>query len=294
LRNMLVWTDRDGIIFDTLGRASNYRDVRLSPDEKRIVFSRLDEDKVTEDIWVMDLQRKVTSRLTFEDKVETCPTWSVDGKYVYYISDRDGKWKILRRQASGIGGVEEVYTSSQSFAFPGPWLPDGKTMLISQEVTGGTHILALSTDDGTVVEEILTEPFNMYAVSLTRDGRYLAYYSNESGRDEVYVRDIGASGGKWQISSTGGDQPVWSADESELYFWSENSLLVVPVDFSDGSFSAGMPDTLFTRVRDQRGIWNQRYSVTRDGQRILMNARADEEGGSEFVVVLNWYEGIRK
>ena len=124
------------------------------------------------------------------------------------------------------------------------------------------------------------------------DGRWIAYVSDESGRQEVYVQPFPASGGKWQISTSGGNQPVWSRDGRELFYVSpDNKLMAVDVKTSPG-FEAGAPQALFEMRL--RSVVGRRYDVSADGKRFLVNATIGEVKSNPITLVQNWAAGLKK
>jgi hypothetical protein len=143
---------------------------------------------------------------------------------------------------------------------------------------------------------VLTAPHNEWYGSFSPNGRYLAYQSDESGRPEVYVRELGEAGGKWQMSADGGFTPRWRADGKELYFWDANSYLVaVPVQANGRAFETGRPQKLFQRVVNASAGGGRRYyDVAAAGDLFYLNVPIDVAGQTQFVVVLNWDAELEK
>jgi Tol biopolymer transport system component len=293
-RSALIWLDRNGGVLDTIGAPGSYRDIDLSQDGSHLAVAIVDQQTGTEDIWVRDLSRDVASRLTFDDAQDVAPLWSPDGEYVYFTSNRDGRFKIMRRLASGMGAAEVVYTpDTGTLVFSGMWMPDSEQLLVDELRTSmGFGLLDLSSSGARL--DYWPSKFDEWSACISPDGRFVAYESDESGRNEVYVRELGAIGGKWQISSTGGTDIKWRSDGRELFYWSaDNELMSVPVELESG-FRAGIPKPLFSRTRTRSGLERSRYYVTPDGNKFLINASVEGEGGGEFVVVLNWNEELVK
>ena len=293
-RSALVWLDREGNVLDTIGSPGSYRDLDLSRDGTRLAVCIVDQQTGTEDVWVRNLTRGVASRLTFDDAQDVAPLWSPDGEWVYFTSNRDGRFKIMRRMASGMGAPETVYApDSGTLVFSGMWMPDGNRMLVNELRTSmGFGMLDLSSSERRL--DYWPSNFDEWTACVSPDGRFIAYESDESGRNEVYIRELGTIGGKWQISSTGGTDIRWRPDGKELYYWSdEGELMAVPIEMDNG-FRAGIPKELFSRSRTLTGLARTRYYSSHDGQKFLVNASVEGEGGGEFVVVLNWHEELVK
>jgi serine/threonine-protein kinase len=143
-------------------------------------------------------------------------------------------------------------------------------------------------------EPFLVTPFNERSPSFSPDGRFLAYVSDESGQDEVYVQRVDRSGGKLPVSTGGGREPVWSRDGRELFYWRENRLMAVDVE-TGSAFKAGAPQLLFEApyIRQPTpGSGSQNYDVSPDGQRFLMVLPG--EAAMELHVVLNWFDELNR
>jgi hypothetical protein len=139
-------------------------------------------------------------------------------------------------------------------------------------------------------------PFSEDQAQISPNGRWIAYRSNESGKDEVYVRPFSpgsaAAGGKWQISEGGGWEPRWRRDSKELFYLTDTKLMAVDVRSDGATFEAGVPKPLF-EVRLGTTTLRNRYVVSRDGRRFLMNLLAEETTTPPYTVVLNWAAGLK-
>jgi hypothetical protein len=177
---------------------------------------------------------------------------------------------------------------------PTSWSPDGRTIAFT-ETNPETEIdiWTLGLNDGNV-RPFLKTPSNEAAPRFSPGGHWIAYVSDETGRFEVYVRPYPGPGGKWQISTAGATEPVWSPTGRELFYRSGNRMMTVPVTLAP-EFSAGKPVTMF------EGLWLPNpanvadYDVSPDGQRFLMLKPADEDQGArQIVIVQNWFEELKK
>jgi serine/threonine protein kinase len=291
--SQLLWLDRSGNVIDTVGVAGYYSDIALSPDGNRLAYEVTDPQIQAEDIWVYDLVRNVPSRLTFEESNEVWPIWSPDGSSIIYASNKNGHFELMERQANGLGEPKLIF-SAKGETGPSDWSRDGKTIILGN-FQDNWNIWLLNAQDSGQYEPLTSAPYTERKGRISPNGRFIAYQSNESGRAEIYVRDLRGSGGKWQVSADGGFSPCWRSDGKELYYSNQNwNLMAVSVSTDQDSFQAGVPEKLFNRRYNSTGIVQNRYVAADDGQRFLMNVPISEPGKSEIVVVLNWDSELDK
>jgi eukaryotic-like serine/threonine-protein kinase len=303
----LVWVNRKGAEQALATPARAYQIPRLSPDGRRIALTI--EEQETQ-VWLYDLPRETLTRLTFEGKRNNAPVWTPDGKRIAFISNREGPRNIFWQLADGSGGLERL-TTSKYVHVPGSWSPDGQ-LLAFMEVnpTTGQDIWVLRMGDpspgsgqvpsagsGQVrkAQPFLRTPFNEQAPQFSPDGRWLAYYSNESGRSEVYVQPYPGPGGKWQISTEGGKEPLWNRNGRELFYRSGIKMMAVEIT-TQPSFSAGTPKALFEGQYQSLNQSNPNYDVSPDGQRFLMLKPSEQAQAAptQINVVLNWFEELKQ
>ena len=287
-RSELVWVDRTGRRLGSEGGPGGYRDLALSPDGGRLAYGLVDPKEGTQDLWVRDLKRGVASRLTFGDGNEIWPIWSPDGTRVAYAADARGSFAIMAKPADGTG-VEDTLHAPRFHTGPTDWSRDGRRIVFSAFPNGNADLWALSAADGRDAAQIVASPYIEGYGRLSPDGRWLAYMSGESGRSEVYVREFPGPGGKWQLSAGGGTEPQWRGDGREIFFRAENgtALMAVPVT-TTSAFQAGTVQRLFDASLTRSDISRNRYVVTDDGQRFLLNQPTESRVASVFNVVLNW------
>ena len=184
-KGKLLWISRDGKRLGEAGKEDRYASIRLSPDETRVAVSRFGDDG-TSDIWVLELGREVIRRLTFDPKSDGMPVWSPDGRQIAYYSDRSGVRQIYRKQADG-GGQEEQLTKSPTSKIVSDWSRDGRYLLyFDYEVaalTRGRDLWALPLEGERKPLAVLQTPFAEWNVQFSHDGKWIAYQSNQSGRD---------------------------------------------------------------------------------------------------------------
>ena len=288
----LVWLDRSGKELAKIGEPGPYFDLALSPDGTRLAYG-FAEKSGTQDIWVRDLKRDVASRLTFHPRNDLFPTWSPDGKRIAFSTDREGHFSLMVRDASGTGNEQPLYGAEDAEVGLTDWSRDGRRLAIDILPASRRWDIKMFPMDGTpkAVDYIVTDA-SEHTARFSPDGRFVAYVSNESGSNEIYVQTFPASGGKWQISNGGGTQPEWRGDGKELFFLSPgDTLQAVPVSIG-ATFEPGIPKALFKRTIEHGGILRNRYNVSADGQRFLLNAARAAAQSTPFSVVLNWPETL--
>ena len=286
----LVWVTRQGREEQIAAPLRNYAYPSLSPDGTRAALAIDDEER---DIWLWDFTRPTLTRLTFDPGREWYPGWTPDGRRIVFVSARGSVFNLYRRFADGTGSDERLTTSPHTQFGTPSFRPDG-TRVVFTEVTPetGEDLMMLSLDGTPRTEPLLRTQFAERNAHISPDGHWLAYESNESGQEEVYVRPFpNVSDGRWQISSAGGNVPLWARSGRELFFRSGASLMSVSVQTTP-TFSAASPTKLFEGYLSGLG---RTYDVSRDGQRFLMikNNSSREQTAATMVVVLNWFEELK-
>lgn len=291
-KSRLVWVDRTGKELGDIGEPGPYEDFSLSPDGTRLAYQRNDLESNTSDIWILDLRRGVPTRLTFDAANDIFPQWSPDGSMIAFSSSRNGNYQIFERQANGLGDAKLVAAAPSGQLFLSDWCRDGRTMLATH--FGNTDdIWALYRGDSTSYSRFETPNHRELRARISPDGKFIAYQSDESGHGEIYVRDIGQTGGKWQISSDNGYAPIWRPDGREIYYNNGSSdFIAVPIKTAGDNFEAGIPQKLFNLRFYTGGFRQRRYDVSADGQKFIFNVAQGESSHSEMVVVLNWQEDL--
>jgi serine/threonine-protein kinase len=292
----LAWVDRSGSV-EPLPLASRaYMSPRLSPDGRQLlIWTQGDRN-----VWVHDLPRGVTTRLTFEGR-NARAIWTPDGTRITYGSAIAGAENLFWRASDGSGTAGRLASSDVQQA-PGAWTPDGKTLLFLQgDGAVGYDMWTLSLDGDRRPHPFLQTPFNEQYPDLSADGDWLAYVSNQSGRAEVYVQSYPGPGARQQISVDGGSAPAWSRDGRELFYVTAPSvggqaaltkMMVVPVQLKP-TFSAGSPRMLFQgrfgTTANTRG-----YDVAPDGRRFLMVQQKDRPviRLTDMIIVQNWLQEL--
>jgi serine/threonine-protein kinase len=199
---------------------------------------------------------------------------------------------VYRKPSDGSGDAEMLFGSEATSYTANSWSPDGRYLAVD-ETAGTSNISVLSVEDREVTEFLHTD-YDEYMAAFSPDGKWIAYRADESGRYEIYVRPFPGPGGKWQISSNGGSEPYWSTDGSRIFFRDDERYYEVDVETGGGSLRAGRPRVAVEDV--EQLIQDQSYSVDANGERFLKLTRAEEgeSGPDRVVVVVNWFDELRR
>jgi eukaryotic-like serine/threonine-protein kinase len=283
----MVWMDRSGKELEAVGDPGESHNPALSPRGDRLAFDLSDPRGGRADIWIRDLTRGVSSRFTFGASDEIAPTWSPDGSRIVFSDNRSGTFDLYEKAADG-QGEEKLLLHSEDAKYASDWSRDGRYIAyVNQSKDTGFDIYVLPTFGDRKPIAFQKTSFNEFWPVFSPDGRFIAYQSNESGRQEIYVQSFPGPGGKWQVSTAGGVEPKWRADGKEiLYRAPDQNLMAVDVKMGD-SFQAGVPKVLFP-ARVSPGIARNRYVAAGDGQRFLLVAPLKRESMTPTTVVLNW------
>jgi Tol biopolymer transport system component len=241
-----------------------------------------------------DLSRETLTRLTFEGTSNLNPSWTPDGKRIAFVSNMKGPQNIFWQLADGSGGLERL-TNSENGNYPALWSRDGQLLaFVEVNPTTGYDIWVLRISDHKA-EPFLRTPSNEVQPRFSPDGRWIAYASNESGRYETYVQPYPGPGGKWQISTDGGAEPVWNPTGRELFYRSGDKMMAVDIVTQPG-FSAGKPRMLFEGSYEVSAASTPSYDVSTDGQRFLMLKPVEQTQAAptQINVVLNWFEELKQ
>jgi len=287
----LVWVDRKGAPQPLAAPPRGYLSPRLSPDGQRVAVSI---QGTNPGLWLYDLARSTLTRLT-ESTILPRSLWTPDGKRLTFASAPSGAMNLYWMPADGSGAPERL-TTSENVQYPGSWSPDGGVLAFSEaDPTTGWGIWVMEQGDRKT-RPFLQTPANEYQPSFSPDGRYLAYGSDESGRREVYVRPFPGSGGKVQISTEGGVEPVWARNGRELFYRSGDKMMAAAVE-TKPVFAASKPKLLFEGRYETVifAFYEPNYDVSPDGQRFLMIKASEQESApTQLNVVLNWSDELRR
>ena len=289
----LVWVDKEGESREFIGDPGDISVTSLSPDGRWLAMVITTSSSENADIWVRDLARGVTSRLTFNEGGDQNPKWTPDGKKIAFAEGREEGFDLAITAVGGSGQVEYMLERERD-QHPSSFSADGKHLLYydrGDETSWDIWVLPLEGDQEPY--PFLMTPFAEVRARFSPDGGWVAYQTNESGRAEIYVQEFPGPGGKWQISTAGGTEPQWSPDGQELYYISpEMNMMRVSVETGD-SFDAGIPENLFP-VRLRQITNNNRYLVAPDGERFLLLSSLQQDSTPPTTVVLNWESALER
>jgi Tol biopolymer transport system component len=275
----------------------------LSPDGTRMAVKITGE--TGDDIWVKQLDDGPLSRLTFDEGIDRRPRWSRDGRSIYFNSDRNsdpGTYDLWVQPADGTGSPE-VALDLEGSILEAQLTPDGSTWALRigglSNVFGVRDLVSLA-DGATELKPVAAEPYDEKGFTLSPDGRWIAYESTETGRDEIYVRPFpNAQDGKWQVSTSGGTNPKFSRSGRELYYANgADELVAARIDTSSGAFEVTDRQPLFNlgeRGLDSEPNYTSWDVGLEDGTFYMIQFGGDglELVTNEFVLVQNWIEEVR-
>jgi Tol biopolymer transport system component len=288
----LVWVDRNGKELETVGSTGDYRDLALSPDGSRLAYGVSDGRQ--DDIWVRDLRRDVSMRLTAEGANEIWPVWSPDGSRIVFSSDGAGAFVLMSRSSSGTGSTDTLLAVEGTNLGGSDWSRDGRWLAFASIVPGSRPDLEMLPMDGSKKPSVFVADKKVveFDARFSPDGRWVAYQSDESGEFEIYIQPFPPTGAKWTVSNGGGRNPQWRSDGKELFYRGpDDTIEAVPVA-AGATLDVGRPVSLFSRALQGGGIYRNRFVVGADGQRFLLNVATEKQASAPFSVVLNWPAGL--
>jgi eukaryotic-like serine/threonine-protein kinase len=287
----LALVDRAGKEQVLGGTLSTPESPRVSPDGRRIALD-LAGTGTAFDIWVYSIGPSTLTRFTFGSNGRY-PSWSPDGRQILFSAEAPpARTRSLFAKPSDGSGEATLLATRSGQLYDGVFSPDGRYLVYRETMseTGNMDLFALRLSGDTTPLPIVATPFNERSPTLSPDGHWLAYTSNESGRDEVYVRAFPGPGGRWQVSNDGGSEPLWNPKGRELFFRSSERFVSVSVQTSP-SFSASSPTVLFSG-RYISNANHTNYDIEPDGRRFVVLKSGDEH--ADLVVVLNWFQELKQ
>jgi len=289
------WLDRTGKLVGEVGDPAEYSTFRLSPDGRRVAVSR--DGPGGADLWLLEVQRGVSSRFTFHPGINAYPTWSPDGRTILFSFG--SQQNMFRKESSGAGN-EQRLSQSPNVQDPSDWSADGRWALY-QEVAPetGFDLWALPmTPDGKPAGQAkpyLRTPLNESwgRFSPEPSPRWVAYQSDESGRYEVYIQAFPEPRGKFQISTGGGLFPEWGPGGRELFYVSlDHKLMAASLKLGADSIEPSTPRELFPLPIVDNGF--SPYDTAPDGQRFLVRAVPQQQASQPLTVIVNWPALLKK
>ena len=286
----LTWLDRSGRELGTIPLpASQYRFANLSPDSRSAVVERYAGPNES-DLWLVDVERGVANRFTYGPGLNVGGLWSHDGRSIVFESNRNGPWDIFVKSTNGAEPEKPILESPTQFKHPFSWSPDGRSITVEQlDAKTGWDIWVVPVDGGAPTP-YLRSPFDDRFPSISPDGRWMLYGSNESGRFETYVQSFPIPGRKYRVSAAGSFLALWRRDGKEiLVFGPDGTTAFVAEVLSAGEdFRTAPMKPLFPIPLGMSGL-----SGNRDFSRFLTTLPAGKAGPSSITVVLDWPAALR-
>jgi eukaryotic-like serine/threonine-protein kinase len=264
------------------GRRPFSAGLALSPDGTRIAASI---GGTNFDLWIYDLAREVLSRFTTDPGLDQHPAWTPDGKEITFSAGRAGPRNLFQKAADE-SAPEQRLSRSDSQQYAGSWSPDGRHLAYSQLNPETAWDVFVFEVGGKTAPFVRTQFLEQHA-RFSPDGKWIAYTSDASGQSEVYVQAFPGPGARHQVSSGGGQRPIWHPGGRELFYRNGDRLMAVEVR-AGTTFVPGVPRVLF------EGPYGPDYDVSRDGQKFYMVRIDPSAAASQLNVVLNWTEEVRR
>ena len=303
-KRTLVWVNREGKEEPLSVPPNEYYDLRISPDGKRVA---LQVRTSKNNIWIWDLARKTMMPLTFDEGAGSAsPLWTPDGKRILYSWDRENGLLggVYWKASDGSGEAEKLASSPGRGLTPWSFSKDGKSVALWEVTPSPLHwdIGLLSMEGDHARQKLIQEKYFAKDPRISPNGRWMAYASNESGKYEVYVCPFpDVKKGKWKVSASGGNHPLWSPDGRELFYSSSDATMAVPVE-TDPQFKLnGTPSVLFPGKlgkiigANRLAMADHTYwDISPDGKRFLMLKDSPDEAPRKINIVLNWLEELKQ
>jgi eukaryotic-like serine/threonine-protein kinase len=291
----LTLFDMNGKQFASLGEPGQYYNPRFSPDGKRLAYHLIGLQTGKADIWIQDLASASRIRLTVDPLRSIHPVWSRDGTQIAYISVRSGKSAVYIKPANGMAAEHKIWEPEVGVDV-NDWTSDSKALILQQRspITKKWRLVLFRLDGmGGPTPLLEAQDTNLTAAQLSPNGRWLAYQSDDSGKDEIYVSPFPTGAGRLQISVAGGLQPRWSGDGKQLFYLADDGkLMAAALKEAQGALQLSSLRPQF-QTNATPGS-NDSYDVAPDGKKFLLDVVATEETPTPLTLVENWTAQLRK
>jgi hypothetical protein len=296
--SQLAWIGRDGKPIGKLGDPAELNAVHLSRDRKIASVAIRDRVRGDQDLWLYDVLRpEIKTRFSFDPADERESAWSPDGRTVVFNSNRKGHFDLYRKASNSVGAEEPLY-ADEIDKYPSSFSPDGKFLLYytnnDPKNKSDLMVLPFAEDKPGKPVPFLQTPFNEAEGQFSpNDGRWIAYSSDESQRTEIYASPFPGPGGKKQISTAGGQNPIWRPDGKEIFYVAlDNMLMAAEVNAKGSVLDVGAARPLFGPIPRANG---NLFDVSADGKSFLVRTvPAQTSSGEPLTVVQNWTTALKK
>lgn len=284
----LVWVDRQGVGRELPAPQNDYLTPRISPDGKLAVVTVFMRSW---DLWIYEFERKTLMRFTFYNG-GSFPVWTPDSQSIVYTT-HSPLFSLRLKRVDGRGNEQTLLGNDfdDPNAAPLAVSPNSQTLMLGRNHAGVPGVDLVSLDGSGKIQTLLQSRFIQTQAEFSPDGHWVAYMSNESGRDEIYVQPYPGLGGKRLLSTEGGTFPRWARNGREIFYRNEDKIMNVSLE-TQPAFKAGTPRVLF-QGGGYLGLGN--YDVAPDGQHFLMLKEKDAPASSKEVsIVLNWTDELKR
>ena len=302
----MKWLDRTGTLSVLRNAPSNWTNPAFSPDGRLLAVDI--HDGVQTDIWIYDWERDTLSRRTFDTADDARPVWSPDGTRIAFASRRGGSsaFNLYWQRADGTGDAERL-TTSKNAQWPSSFHPNGRTLAFLETASSGptdVMMLPIEGDEKSgwkpgAPSAFLKAPYSESSGMFSPDGRWVAYISNEGGRNDIFVAPYPGPGGKYQLSTATADDPTWSRTASEFFFLNTADLrvMVMPYRVEGNTFVAGKPVPLHeTRIAGRPRSPSRDLDLHPDGKRFVVAGSESDAAQrlDKVVFVFNFFDELRR
>jgi serine/threonine protein kinase len=287
----------DGTKKRSFGQPEVFVNAKLSTDGNMIVMDLYEVSARNADVWLLDIIRGVKTRFTFDNSVDNSPIWSPDGKSIIFSSNRNGHYDLFEKNTNGATD-EKLLFASPLLKSPNDWSNDGKYILFTSSGDPNTKSdiwYMPMTGERTPVPFVHSE-FSEMAGAFSPDGKWVAYQSDESGKNEIYVRPFPGPGAKWQVSTSGGRLPFWKINGKEIYYLNGGKIMTAQVNGTGQTFTVGTVREYFnpSEVGGVNMGNGTVRDISRDGNSILLSVSKGTLATAPLTLVVNWNEEFRK
>ena len=269
-------------------RAFAYRYPRVSPDGRRLAIQSMSREGT--DLWIYDFAAGPPTRLTMSGTA-AFPVWTPDGRHIVFVAIGGGGAQEFRWQPTDGSAPAETLFGTDGYLVPSSVTPDGRTLVYQSRVDNVSSIWSAALVGDHTPRPLVRERFDNFMPVVSPDGKWLAYVSTFSGRNEIYIRPFPEGGAAVQISTTGGTEPTWSRDGGRLYYRVKGALFATTLSRTPTLSVTGGASTFADDF--ESGYQQRNYDVTPDGKRFVMVGDTIPVKGPDLIVVMNWFTELR-